>query len=160
MKDREVHSAVVRWLSSLIEPKVIKAYQDTKRPSKPYVMVNMTAVAEVRVHAQFDDYADVDSDVIATPQIETEWRFSLHAYGDEPTDVLRPVRSAVQLAQKNEPLMPGLIVHEVSLIRHIPEFVNNIWEPRAQMDLFVRGIVKDGFVIDVIEEHSFDFERV
>ena len=102
---------------------------------------------------------DVGDEVVATPLIETEWRLSLHAYGPEPTDVLRPIRAAAQLAQKNEPLMPGLTVHEVSQIRHVPDFVNEAWRPRAQMDLFVRGIVKDGFVIDVIEEFSHQFIR-
>ena len=198
MKDSEVHTAVVAWLASLAGVTVVKAYEGGDAPELPYIAVSLTGVAEVRENAQFDEYDpdlpkasstevlasedDLDAslvfddsgqgDVTAKPQIETEWRFSVHAYGAHrinpktdavvsprpltPTDILRPIRAAAQLVQKNEPLMPGLIVHEVSAIRNVPEFVNARWEPRAQMDLFIRGIVADGFVIDVIAYTSFD----
>jgi len=181
MMDSEVHTAVVAWLASLAGLTVIKAYEGGDGPAAPYIAVNLTGIAEVRENAQFDEY-DPDlphdsalGDVTVKPQIETEWRFSVHAYGAHrinpktdalvsprplaPTDILRPIRAAAQIAQKNELLMPGLTVHEVSTIRFVPEYVNERWEPRAQMDVFLRGIVSDGFVIDVIEEYSLVHER-
>jgi len=177
VKDSEVHTAFARWLATLTSVKVIKAHQGGDRPALPYIVVNFTTTSEVRAHAQFDDYDDDNAlgDVVATPQIETEWVMSVHAYGAPavnpktgavvspppaaPSDILRPVRAAAQLAQKNEPMMPGLTVHDVSALRNVPDFVNERWEPRAQMDVFLRGIVKDGFIIDTIETYSFDFER-
>lgn len=155
MTDNEVHSALVKWLAELTSATVIKAYQAREVPL-PYVMVNLTTVREVRRHEQEIKYEGT-TEVIAKPVIETEWMFSVNVYGPSPTDVLRPLRAAAVLAQVNEPLMPLLNVHEVSQIRHVPEYVNEKWEPRAQMDMFLRGLVKDGYEIDVIEQYSFDF---
>jgi hypothetical protein len=58
-----------------------------------------------------------------------------------------------------EPLMPSLVIHEVSQIRNVPEWINNAWQPRSQMDVFVHGLTKDGFVVDVIEQTSFETTR-
>ncbi|MCO5152582.1 MULTISPECIES: phage neck terminator protein [unclassified Shinella] len=158
MTDDEVHSAVVRWLKSVTGKTVIKAYQSAKRPAGQYITVNLTGFYELHEHAQEVVYTG-DDEVAATPVIEVEWRFSTHAYGPQPTAILRPVISARKLAQVTEPLMPGLVLHDVSQIRHVPEFVNNAWEPRAQMDINLRGLVKDGHVIDVIEQTTFVHER-
>lgn len=159
MTNDEVHSAVVRWIAAVTGKTTIHAYQGIKAPALPYIVVNLTGVSEVREHPQETEY-DGDEEVIATPVIEAEWRFSAQSFGPSPTDILRPVVSAQKLAQIAEPLMPGLIIHELSEIRHVPDFINNAWEPRAQMDIFVRGLVKDGHVIDVIEETTFVHERV
>lgn len=158
MTDDDVHSAVVRWLAALLSVRVIKDRQGGKRPAEPYVMVNFTGSAEVREHPQIIEYVEAlgIETVTATPVVEVEWRFSVHAYGAQPTGVLRPVRSAVHLAQRQEPLLPALVIHEVSQIRSVPDWVNNAWEPRAQMDVFVRGLTRDGFVIDTIETASID----
>lgn len=154
MRDTEVHSATVRWLHSITNVKVIKAFPGKDDPDTPYIVCNFISTREVRENAQDELYEEASGEVTAIPVIETEWHFSLHAIGPGPTDILRPVRAAAQLAQKNEPLMPALIIFECSAIRHVPEFKNAHWEPRAQMDFFVRGAVRDGFVIDTIEEFS------
>lgn len=168
MKDREVHSAVAKWLSLVANVAVVKSHPGAARPSGAVLVLNFTGIAEVRDHAQGIEYTEAPTGdegeddpvpVKAAPLIETEWRFSLHAYGASPTDILRPVRAAAQLPQLNEPLMPGLVIFDVSQIRHVPDFQNERWEDRAQMDLFIRGVVKDGFVIDTIEEYSIGFER-
>jgi hypothetical protein len=157
------------WIEALTGRTTIKAHQGGKAPDLPYVMVNMTGMFEVREHPQDIEYEDADTgdmgtgdvfpDVTATPIIEAEWRFSVHAYGSNPTDLLRPVVSAVKLAQMQEPLMPGLIIHEISQIRNVPDWINEQWQPRAQMDINVRGLIKDGHVIDVIEEAPLDIDR-
>lgn len=164
--DQSVWSAVVRWIATTTGAKAIKANEGGKRPALPYVMVNLTGTAEVREHPANIEYApDRDEEettgaVTAYPVIEVEWRFSVHAFGNEPTGILRPIRSAYQLAQVQEPLLPGLVISEVSQIRNIPEWVNNAWEPRAQVDVIVRGFTRDGFVIDVIDEASVDIDRL
>lgn len=153
MDDDTLHSQVVQWIKSRTDCTVIKSYQSGPEPARPYIEVNLTGVAEVRDHAaDFDFEGEGDDDVTMSPSIETEWRFSLHAYGPKPTKWLRPIRAAAQIPQMNEPLMPGVTVHEVSQIRHIPDYVNNAWRPRAQMDFIVRGMVRDGFIVDVISD--------
>lgn len=167
MTDDEIHSALVRWLAALLGVTVIKDHQGGTRPPQPYVVANFTGSAEVRQHPQIVEYTDTgvpnsegENEISAAPVLEVEWRFSVHAYGAQPTGWLRPVRSAVQLAQRQEPLLPGLVIHEISQIRSVPDWVNNAWEPRAQMDVVVRGLTRDGLVIDVIDQTSFEFERV
>ncbi|MBN9074298.1 MAG: hypothetical protein J0H34_22400 [Rhizobiales bacterium] len=166
MNDDDVHSALVRWLHGVTGLTTIKAYQEGPRPELPYIMVNLTGTSEIRDWSQAVEYEQAEPDpgedvgeVTARPPIETEWRFSVHAFGPDPTSILRPVRSAAQLAQKNEALFPALVIHDCSQVRNVPELVNEKWEPRAQMDMFLRGLTRDGFVIDVIEEAPFDINR-
>lgn len=169
MTDRDVHSALVRWLAAITGLGVIKDHQGEDRPAQPYIMVNMLGSAPLRDRPAMTEYqhgdtgdmgtADVYPPVTATPVIEVEWRFSVHAYGEHPTDILRPIRSAMHLAQKQEPLLPSLVIHDISQIRNVPDWINEKWEPRGQMDLFLRGFTRDGFEIDVIEEAPFDIAR-
>lgn len=169
MTDDEVHSALVRWLAALTGATVIKTHQSGPAPSGAYIAVNMTTTREVRQHPQKVEYehgdtadmgtADIYPPVTARPVIEVEWQFSCHAYGPAPTGILRPIRSAMKLAQRQEPLLPNLVIHDISQIRNVPDWLNNAWVPRAQMDIFVRGLTRDGLVIDVIEKASFDFTR-
>lgn len=152
MTDDEVHSALNRWLKGVTGLTTIKAHGGGPSPEPPYVMANLTGTAQVRQWAQDIETADVSGDVKASIVLETEWRFSVHAYGPNPTGILRPVRSAVQLAQKLEPMFPALVIHDVSQVRNVPDWINEAWEPRGQMDISVRGLTRDGFVVDVIEE--------
>jgi hypothetical protein len=159
MTDDQVHSALVRWLHGITGLTVIKAYQEGPRPALPYVMVNLTGSATIREWSQDIEYDEDTAGVTATPPMETEWRFSVHAFGPNPTGILRPIRSAAKLAQKNEALFPALVIHECSQVRNVPELVNEKWEPRAQMKMALRGLTRDGFLIDVIEQAPFDISR-
>ena len=158
--DRDVHSKVIAWIA-LRTPgdiPVIKGDQNGDQPVGPFIMVRFTGSDEVRDHPSTIDYTEAGDDISAAPVIEVEWRYSVHAFNmSDPTNVLRPLRSAVHLAQTNEPLMPELVVHEVSQIRNVPELVGERIEQRAQMDLFVRGLTKDGFLINSIDEVTFSF---
>jgi hypothetical protein len=160
MNDRDAHSQLVRWVKSVTGLTTIKSHQSGDMPALPYNMVNMTSTREVRAHEQTIEYEDQGAEVKASPVIEVEWMFSVHSYGDHPTDNLRGIRSAMKLSQVMEPMFPSLIVHSVSQIRNVPDWINNGWQPRAQMDVFVRGLTRDGFLIDVIEQTQFTFERV
>lgn len=167
MTDEDVHAALVKWLALRTSLMVIQGEQGGPEPALPYVLVRFTGTAPVRDNIQDVEYLELEStnsedlkEVKASPVIETEWRYSVHCHGGgSPSDVLRPIRSAAELRQMLEPMAPGLIIHELSQIRNVPEFINEKWEPRAQMDLFLRGLTKDGFVIDPIETYSLNIER-
>ena len=159
MTNDEVWSAVVRWVKAKTGKTTIKSHQGGPAPTGQYAMVNFTVSAEVRQHEQVTEYDEAGGDITARPVMETEWRFSVHAYGPQPTDILRPLVSAAKLAQVLEPLLPGLTIHEISQIRNVPDWINNAWQPRAQMDIAIRGLTRDGFIIDVIEQTQFDYQR-
>lgn len=164
MTDDEIIGKVVEWVATVTDRVVIQAYQSGPRPAMPYIMVNLTGTAKVRQNIQDVEYTDLDTEnseglleVSAAPLIEVEWRFSIHGYGATgaiSTDLLRPIHSAVELTQVMEPLWPELRVHETSQTRNVPEYVNEVWEPRAQLDMMLRGVTRDGFVIDPIEQHT------
>lgn len=164
MTDEQVHSGLVRWLSATLSVpagRVIKADQGGARPQLPYVMARMTTTREVRRHPREILFGPDQGEqgVVATPLLEMEWDFSLHAYGPSPSDVLRPVVSAKHIAQRNEPMMPGVVIFDSSQIRIVPDYVNEAWEPRAQMDLSLRGVIADGFLVNTIEAYSLVFSR-
>lgn len=165
MTDAEVRSAVVRWLADVTGTTTIKAYQEGPRPATPYLMVNLTAVRAVREHEQEIVYANTGEitpagkdEVSASPVIETEWQFSVHSYGSAPSAPLRKIRSAMKVNQAWEELSP-LTPHEIGRINTVPEMVNEKWEPRANASLFIRGLDRDSFIVDVIEDASLDIDR-
>lgn len=166
MTNNDVHSAIVRWIASMTGLVTIKAHQSGKAPSLPYCMVNLTGAVEVRKHAQDIEYVEADEPlegedfpiVTAHPVIEMEWRFSIHVYGNNPSDYFRPMISAIKMVQPTEVLEP-LSVHEFSQVRIVPDWINESWQPRAQADLSVRGLVKDGHEVFVAEEIPFDIQE-
>lgn len=161
MTDLDIHSALVRWMSTRTNVKVIKADQSGDKVPLSFVMVRFLGSAQVRVNEQETEYVEdiASTRIMARPVIEMEWRYSIQAFGGYPSDILRPLYAAAVLAQVNEPLMPGVLIHELSQIRNVPEYINEAWESRAQMDLFLRGLTRDGHLIDTIEQYSFEFDR-
>lgn len=166
MTNDQVHTAVNQWIRSKTgNGTIIKAHQGGTAPTGNYIMTNFLGAVEVRQREITIDYTETDQEnsegeliVTAAPVIEMEWRFSVHAYGTSPTDRLRPIVSAMKMLQPMEALgAQGLHVHEISQIRNVPDWINNAWQPRAQMDLFVRGIIRDSVgTVDVIDEYSLD----
>ena len=168
MTNDQVHTALNQWIRSKTgNGTIIKAHQGGTAPTGNYIMTNFTGSTEVRrwnSDIEFTETNDLNiagqKIVTAAPVIEMEWRFSVHAYGTSPTDRLRPIVSAMKMLQPMEPLVPGLHIHEISQIRNVPDWINNAWQPRAQMDLFVRGIIRDSVgTVDVIDEYSLDIAR-
>lgn len=166
MTDNEVHEVLVAWVAGLTGVTVIKAHQSGPSPALPYIMINHTGTVDVRDHAAYVDYTDTgvpndqgENEIRADVEIETEWRFSVHAYGGNPPDILRPLKSAAKLAQINEPLLPGLHIHEAGIINNVPDWINDAWEPRAQMPIYVRGVTTEGFVVDTIDDASLNVSR-
>ena len=168
MTEGAVHNALVRWVSSITAVKAIKASQDADRPAKPYIMVNRIISGPVFQNRIDDEFtvanAGTTTEAISQhPVRDWYWRFSVFAYADQaPDSLLRKVHTAfdVQTHHLLSVHLHPLHIHEVSAIRHIPEVVENAVENRANMDIELRGIVRDGLVIDVVEKATFSGERV
>lgn len=163
MNNKEVHERLIMWLGGLLGVPVIKDRQQAARPAKPYAMVDLANWRELHEQVTTFEYLELESEnsqglleVKATPINEIEWVFLFFAYGSTCEDMVRKVQAAVRLPQLQEPLMPQLVIHEVSGANSIPELVGEIWEPRAQVNIVVRGVTSDGFVIDTVERHGFN----
>lgn len=161
MTDDVVHGALVRWLSTVSGLTVIKDRQGIARPPRPYLMVDLTGSDLLSEHPQRIETEETETlnsadkrEIMATPIFDIEWTFLVFAYGAGCETVLRRVRAATHLPQVQEPLLPALVIHETGRINSIPEFIGQDWEPRAQMNLMLRGRAEDGFVIDTIEKHE------
>lgn len=157
MTDDQVLSGIVQWLAAATGQTVIKAHQSGTRPTKPYVMADLTDVAPI--NAQIPETALVELasvnpqgefDVKATPRLKMEWRIMVTAFGDAPTSILRPAHAAAQLPQLCESIRP-LSIHDIGRVQDVPEWVKNAWEPRAVMMMNIHGHADDGFVIDVFD---------
>lgn len=157
MTEEQVTNAVVQFLNARLGILVIQADQSKPDPDVTHVAVRFTGLSEMRDNPQGDDFEDLSAeDVLQTQVIESEWRFSLHAYGPNPVSLMRKLRAAVHSIYRSKPLLDlKLELHEVSQIRNVPEYFNEQWQPRAQMDLYVRGLTKEGDLVDVIEQTSF-----
>ena len=162
MNNVEVHERLIEWLGGLLGITVIKDRQQADRPALPYGMVDLANWQELSEHVDDVNFQDVGDDVIATPEIEIEWVFLFFIYGAQAENLVRRLQSAVHLSQVQEPLRPNLTIHEVSAANSVPELVGETWEPRAQVNIVVRGKSADGFTIDVIEQHEINItgERV
>lgn len=156
MTNDQVQEALVRWLRQVTGITVIKAHQGVDRPELPYLMIEQGTVDELSQHPEQLHYSENDdSQIEVTPVLELEWLMLLFSFGENGSNALRKIKQAVHLAQIQEPLMPVLNIHETGVINNIPEFVDNRWEPRSQMNIMVRGVTSgDGFVIDTIEDHT------
>lgn len=161
MNGRTVHEELIVWLKGITGFTVIKDRQSIDSPPLPYIVVDLANVSDRDQHATDIVYVETDEEnsegqkeVRATPLMEEEWTFLVQAYGTGGMDALRRVKSAAQLSQVTESLMPSLIVHEVGLINSIPEFIGQRWEPRAQTNITLRGITADGFVVDTIDHRT------
>lgn len=166
MTENEVHENIVRWISSQTGLTTIKAHQSGNRPEKPYLMVNLLNVRDVQEYEQDVEFTELETEnsagnleIDAKAVVETEWEFSIHSYGDNPTTALRKIKTRYKIQQAQFSLMPLLVIHDIGTINNVPDWVKNAWEPRSQCNLFVRGLVRDGVVIDVVEEASIGVTR-
>lgn len=163
MTNDAVWSMLVAWIAVKTGQKVIRYRAGGVEPAEPYIAVNFLGDDPAMDWEQGIEYiegvtippGETFPIVTATPHIEMEYRFSVHAYGPKCSDILRPIRSAIRLTQALEPIEPDLTIHEMGNINVLPEFVNEKWQDRAQMDIFVRGMMGDGFRVDVINVIPF-----
>lgn len=164
MTNNDVHEQLIEWLGSLLGIVVIKDRQQADRPALPYGMVDLANWRNLHDNVDDIEYLTTETpnsegklEVKATPDLEIEWVFLFFVYGAQGENLVRRLQSAVHLVQLQEPLRPALTVHEVSGGNSIPELVGEQWEPRTQVNIVVRGKSSDGFIVDVIEEHGFNF---
>ena len=160
MTDDEVQSSVVRWIASVTGVTVIKAFQGIDRPPLPYVMVEFGTVEELSDNPEQFRYEELSTtnsegerEVSVTPLLELEWLFLVYSFGEGQSSALRRIKQGVHIAQVQEPLTP-LTIHDTGVINSVPEFIDQHWEPRSQLNVMVRGVTTGGFVIDTIEEHT------
>ena len=161
MTNQEVHETLIMWLIQLWDNlTVIKSHQSAKRPELPYCMVDLVNFSELEERPSSIKYEEKNGNVEETPQIEIEWNFLIFCYGENCEELMRRLLSSFHSAQNQEPFFPQLSIHEIGTVNSIPELIGERWEPRAQVNLALRGISSDGFVIDTIEEHTpFEITR-
>lgn len=162
MTDEEVQEALIEWVKPVTGVTAIKDRQGLDRPCETYMTVEIGPVIEIRERPTTTNYEKlVDTDeVIATPNMEMEWTMLVIAYGKEGRNALRKIKQAAHVSQIQETMLPTLKIHETGAINNIPEEVNNEWEPRSSLNVMLRGVSTDGFVIDTIERHTpFDIKQ-
>lgn len=158
MTNDEVHEEVILWLHYLLGVVVIKDRQQANRPAKPYGMVDLANWGDLHENVdnlRYEDAVNQSNEPVVrvTPEMEREWGFLFFVYGDQPDAHINRLQAAVQLRQLQEPLLAlGLVVHEVSRANRIPELIDEVWEPRSQVNIIVRGVSSESFDTFVIEQ--------
>jgi hypothetical protein len=150
--DDDIWSDFNIWIARITGLTSIRIWQGGPQPERPYLVTNLIGSREVRDWPldQFGE-EDVDGQIDMTPIIEMEWNFSVNCYGEAPMNILRPIIAASHLTQVEEPNFPALVIHQCSPIRNLSEWHDHDWEPRAQMDMDLRGLTADGHLVDTIE---------
>lgn len=160
-----VEQRVRNWAVAVLGVNTIFAHPNAPRPPKPYCMLNLISGECVRETGPvvYEEVQDEDTGTGGEERIverrasDWEWTFSVHLYGDSAMDMARTLTSSLGvLTVVQDHLHPLAVRAPVfgrrTLIRRVPELVNETWENRANFDLTVAGIVLDGFLIDVIEQ--------
>ncbi len=163
----EVQDELVQWLNLVTGVQVIAARQGIDRPATPYMVVEKQSFAELFERPSDLKWKELTStntagllELEATPVSDVEWTFFVYAYGDGSDVHLQKVKSAFHLSQMTEPMIPTLTIHETGVMNSIPEFIDETWEPRFQMNIMVRGLSESGHVVDTIETVTpFDIQR-
>ena len=151
--DDLVWDSLNAWVANVTGLLAIRVWQGGPQPIRPYLTTNMVSLHPVRDWERdwLGEEDPTSGRILATPPIEMEWNFSINAYSETPTDHLRPLISASRLTQVEEPNFPSLVIHRTSPIRNLSEWHDTDWEPRAQIDLDLRGVTLDGHLVDTIE---------
>ncbi|RIY00212.1 hypothetical protein D3218_13080 [Aureimonas flava] len=154
MTEDDVADRLWQWLTELLDTTVIHAFQGAQAPAEPYIVLNLTLAGSVRANQADWEFTSTgtgaDEVWRQAPVLEWFWRFSLNCYGAGGATILRQLRSAQHVPTVLASLAP-LSLFEVSDVRNVPELVNEEYVPRAQVDIELRGILRDGFVVDVVD---------
>lgn len=162
MNKAQQFQALRAWLIPITGiAQIILANPNAPRPPRPYAMLNR--IRSERINWPRDiEYEDIENPGEGAParQIpveEWEWTWSFHIYADDGEGRAARITSASKSDAALLSLHP-LSLHRTSGIRDIPELLNETtWEDRVQVDLFLRGIVRSGFDLDIIEQTSAEF---
>lgn len=164
MTEAEVLDAARNWIATATGILWIDSYQSGPEPAEPYGVINLMMSDAVHEHPSEYEYpvtdeGTEDETIRQAPVRDWFWRFSLNIYGDGGKTLLRKIKTAQQVPTALEGLHP-LTLFETSQIRDATELLNEEWQARAQCDIEIRGIVRDGLVIDVVEEASAEANRL
>ncbi len=162
MTELQQFAALRTWLIAVTGlATIIRANPNAPRPAKPYASLNLIRAERINWPDAYE-YAEIEEpgDGFPAKQIPVEeWEFvwSMNLYGDEGTGYAARITSASKSDAALLTLHP-LSLHRTSGIRDLPELLNETtWEERIQVDLFVRGVVRHAFDLDIIEQASADF---
>jgi hypothetical protein len=159
----ELYTRVIKWLRQCSGlDLIIRDSLGKPRPTGPYGMVNLIrseglyepaaleyATNPGHVPVPVNPAAELEPPFLQVPVIEWEWTFSFNIYAASGSNCARKVASAASVLAGVEGLLP-FIIHRTSAIRRLPESIGG-WEDRIQMDLFIRGLARDGVPVDVAE---------
>jgi hypothetical protein len=155
MNEAEVMDATRNWIATTTGILWIDSYQGGPEPAEPYGVINLMMSDALYANPIEHEYpvADEgteDEQISQAPVRDWYWRFSLNVYGGEGATILRKVKTAEKVLSATAPLRP-LSLFETSQVRDATELVNEAWQSRKQMDIEIRGLIRDGLVIDVAE---------
>ena len=161
MTEAEVLDATRNWIADATGILWIDSYQGGPEPQEPYGVINLMMSAplyENQIENEYpaemvddpDNFGDEIEQVSQAPVRDWYWQFSLNCYGDGGGDLLRKIKTVGKVPSALRSLHP-LSLFETSEIMDATELVNEAWQSRKQMDIEIRGLVRDGFVIDVAE---------
>lgn len=164
MNDIDIWESVIEWICTLTGKTTIMAAEGKDRPTKDYLMVNLINTLDVKEHAQCYENVELETlndeglpQIESIPVIETEWIFSIHSYSNtDATTCLRKLRAANQNYSSIIRPPEGLNYFDAKQINHINEFVNARYEKRANMKISMRGLTRDGLLINTIDEVSVE----
>lgn len=164
MTEGEVLDATRNWIATATGIVWIDSYQGGPEPQEPYGVINLTMSDAVHEHPIEHEYpvtdeGTEDETIRQAPVRDWFWRFSLNVYGHGGKTLLRKIKTAQHVPTALESLHP-LTLFETSQIRDATELLNEEWQARAQCDIEIRGIVRDGLVIDVAETAPVEASRV
>ncbi|MEC5289386.1 MULTISPECIES: phage neck terminator protein [unclassified Aurantimonas] len=155
MTEAEVLDATRNWIASITGVLWINSYQGGPEPAEPYGVINLMMSDALYENPIEDEYPVTDPGLATetirqAPVRDWYWRFSLNVYGNGGATALRQIKTAQKVWTAMESLHP-LTLFETSQIRDAAEILNEEWQSRKQIDIEIRGIVRDGIVIDVAE---------
>lgn len=167
MTEDDLYNKVIAWTkhrSGL--PIVIRDRQGAPRPTPPYGMVNLISFDAIGLPHELE-YAvnpapgagTTAEPFLQIPVIEWESVFSFNVYGPGASDYASKVKTAGSILAGGEDLLP-LTLFRTSIIRRIPELINQVRENRVQMDLVMRHMARDGVPVDVAEQAEVDLTSV
>jgi hypothetical protein len=159
MTEGEVLDATRNWIATTTGILWIDSYQGGPEPAEPYGVINLAMDDALNDHPRDVDYTDASGVIRQVPVQDWYWRFQLDVYGGAGKTILRKIKTAAQVQTAMEGLLP-LQLAEVSRIADATEILNAEFQNRANMTVEVRGVVRDGLVISVIEEQQPDFARL
>jgi hypothetical protein len=160
MTELEQFTTLRTWILAITDlPEIIRAHPDAPRPSGVYGVLNLVNANRINWPDDYD-YAQLDGSTVVdtgddypTEQIpveQWEYQWSFHLYGPGGADQAARLISAARSDAALLRLHP-LTLHRTSMVRRVPELIENVWEERAQIDLFVHARVRHGFKSDRVD---------